>query len=203
MFYELTTLFSHPIFGPKVALGIKAYMARETLRGTFLGCWSTDIGTLGKLLVLRCYDSAEELAEERRELMLSANPFDIGSCLISWEMESYEKMPFLPDVTPGQYGSVYEFRTYLLKPGGLQPTLDAWQEAMPDRARLSPLTINMYAIDGKPRITHIWPFTSLDERARIRTQSYSQGIWPPKGAPQQFYEGSSLIALPTDFSPLA
>jgi hypothetical protein len=202
MYYELTTLFSHPIFGPKVALGVKTYMSRDNVRGTFLGCWSTDIGPLGKLLVLRSYESPEELDEERRELMFSSNPWGVGSSLVSWEMESYVKMPFLPDVTPGKYGSVYEFRTYQLKPGGLKATIDAWQEAMPERARLSPLTINMYALDGKPRITHIWPFDGLDERARIRTESYSKGIWPPKGAPQQFYEANSMIALPTDFSPL-
>lgn len=73
---------------------------------------------------------------------------------------------------------------------------------MPARSLLSPLTVNMYALDGQPRITHIWPFASADQRAAIRAKSYADGIWPPKGGPQQFFEATSVLAYPTDFSPL-
>jgi len=36
-------------------------------------------------------------------------------------MESYAPFPFLPAISPGPRGAVYEFRTYRLKPGGLPP----------------------------------------------------------------------------------
>lgn len=79
----------------------------------------------------------------------------------------------------------------------------AWQAAMPAREKLSPLVINMYALDGAPRITHIWPYSSLDARAAIRAKSYAEGIWPPKGAPEQFFEANSLSAIPESGSPLS
>src|SRR5277367_1921714 len=56
----------------------------------------------------------------------------------------------------GAHGDVYEFRTYKLKPGGLPPTLAGWEAAIaPAREYTAHLVINMYALDGPPRITHI------------------------------------------------
>ena len=126
-----------------------------------------------------------------------------GEVLTGLEMDSYAPFPFLPPVEPGNYGKVYEFRTYHLKPGGLPPTIAAWEAAMPERKKLSPLVINMYALDGAPRITHIWPYASLDARAAIRTDAVARGVWPPKNAPQQFFEATSSIGHPTAASPLA
>lgn len=70
----------------------------------------------------------------------------------------------LPPVVPGKYGSVYEIRTYRLKHGGVAPAIAAWEAAIPERVKLSPLSIAMYSLDGPPRFTHIWPFASLDAR---------------------------------------
>jgi hypothetical protein len=61
----------------------------------------------------------------------------------------------------------------------------------------------MYALDGAPRIIHIWPYASLDARAAIRNGSVSRGIWPPKNAPEQFFAATSMIGDPTAGSPLA
>jgi hypothetical protein len=56
--------------------------------------------------------------------------------------------------------------------------------------------INMYALDGAPRITHIWGFDSLAQRASLRSAAYSAGLWPPKGGPENILEAISIIALP-------
>ncbi len=61
----------------------------------------------------------------------------------------------------------------------------------------------MYALDGAPRITHIWGFRSLEERAALRSRAYEAGIWPPKGGPDQIAEATSTIALPQGRSPLS
>jgi hypothetical protein len=55
--------------------------------------------------------------------------------------------------------------------------------------------INMYAIDGPPRIIHIWGFDSLAQRASLRTTAYSAGIWPSKGGPEDILEAISVIAM--------
>ena len=61
----------------------------------------------------------------------------------------------------------------------------------------------MYAIDGAPRLTQIWAYKSLEERAAIRAKTVADGIWPPKGGPDWLSpKMSSSIAMPLAFSPL-
>lgn len=119
-------------------------------------------------------------------------------------MDSYAPFAFLPPIRTGDRGGVYEFRTYHLKPGGLPPTLAGWEAAIaPAREYTEHLVANMYAFDGAPRITHVWGFTSLQERAELRFRAYGAGAWPPKGGPEQIAEATSTIALPQGLSPLS
>ncbi|WP_348645291.1 NIPSNAP family protein [Methylobacterium sp. BTF04] len=112
-------------------------------------------------------------------------------------MDSYAPFPFLPTIRAGERGGVYEFRTYQLKPGGLPPTLAGWEAAIePARDYTDHLVVNMYALDGAPRITHIWGFASLEERSGLRARAYAAGVWPPKGGPEQIARATSTIALP-------
>ncbi|MCW6506929.1 NIPSNAP family protein [Lichenifustis flavocetrariae] len=104
----------------------------------------------------------------------------------------------------GQRGGIYEVRTYRVKPGGLAPILSAWEAAIaPARDYTDHLVTNMYALDGAPRITHIWSFESLEERARLRADAYGAGVWPPKGGPDQILDATAANALPQGSSPLA
>lgn len=52
------------------------------------------------------------------------------------------------------------------------------------------------------RITRIWGFTSLEERAAFRARPYAAGVWPPQGGPEQIIKATSTIALPESYSPL-
>jgi hypothetical protein len=203
MLYEFATLSFHPLNARKATAGAEAYVTGTEARGQLLGCWTTDIGALGRLFVLRGFADATELAAERKRALFSANPFGAAEVLTGLEMDSYAPFPYLPPVKPGNYGKVYEFRTYHLKPGGLPPTMAAWEAALPGRTKLSPLLINMYALDGAPRITHIWPYASLDARAAIRADSVAQGVWPPKNVQQHLFALTSTIGHPTAASPLA
>jgi hypothetical protein len=204
MLYELTNL-SCPL--PRLAEasdGAAAWLADPEAKGKLLGFWRTEIGTLGRLLVLRGFEEPHDMTVERRRALLSANPFNAGSAITALEMDSYAPFPFLPPVRTGERGGVYEFRTYRLKPGGLPPTLSGWEAAIePAQAYTRHLVVNMYALDGAPRITHVWAFGSLEERAALRTQAYGAGVWPPKGAPEHILDAASTIALPQQGSPLA
>ena len=66
----------------------------------------------------------------------------------------------------------------------------------PAREYTAHLVINMYALDGPPRITHIWAFESLAQRASLRSAAFSAGVWPPKGGPENVLEAVSVIAMP-------
>ena len=59
---------------------------------------TTDIGTLGRLFVLRGFADAAELAAERKRALFSANPFGAAEVLTGLEMDSYAPFPFLPPV---------------------------------------------------------------------------------------------------------
>jgi hypothetical protein len=154
--------------------------------------------------VLRGFDDHAQLLGERERILRTTDPFGAGDTIASLNFDSYAPFPFLPPVKPGKYGAVYEIRTYKLKHGGVPHTIAAWEAAVPARCELSPLSIAMYAFDGPPRFTHIWPFASLDVRAAVRADSVAKGIWPPKGGPDWLTgEMRSTIGLPTAISPLA
>lgn len=202
--YELATLVFPLLSASEVAEAVGEWVSAPDARGTRLGCWRTEIGTLGRMLVLRGFDDAAALEQERRRALFSANPFNAGRLVTSLEMDSYAPFPFLPPVRTGARGSVYEFRTYKLKPGGLPSTLAGWEAAIgPASEYTAHLVINMYALDGPPRITHIWGFDSLAQRASLRAAAYGAGVWPPKGGPENILEATSTIGLPEGWSPLA
>ncbi len=201
--YELATLSAPLLRVADLSERTCAYLTADEARGRLLGGWRTEIGSLGRPLVLRGFDNQEELSEERRRILLSANPFNAADTISGFRMESYQPFPFLPPVQLSGRGGVFEIRTYLLQPGGLPPTLAGWEQAIePARDYTNHLVINMYALDGPPRITHLWGFESLEQRASLRSAAYGTGVWPPKGGPENILEAESAIALPETWSPL-
>ncbi len=195
--YELTTLAFPLLSASEVAKAARVWVSAPDAAGALLGCWRTEIGPLGRMLILRRFDDAGAQQRERHRALSSANPFNAGGVITALEMDSYMPFPFLPPAQATTHDAVYEFRTYKLKPGGLPPTLAGWKAAIePARDYTARLMINMYALDGPPRITHVWGFDSLAQRASLRTAAYSAGIWPPKGGPENILEAISVIALP-------
>jgi hypothetical protein len=201
MLYELTTLSCAPLTEGAVAIAARDWIAQG--HGQLLGVWRSEIGDLFQVKLLRRFDTAEAHEEERRRALKGTSPFGITDPTIQVHTESYRRFPFLADIKPATFGGFYEFRTYFLKPGGLATTLASWQEAIaPASDYTSHLVINMYALDGPPRITHIWGFSSLEERSELRARHYAEGLWPPKGAPQQIARATTMICLPEPYSPL-
>lgn len=202
MLYELATLRIGIGTAPKVVEGIDAYLKDGAAKGRLLGCWTSEIGALNEVYVLRGFADESELATERRRTQMSANPFHCGDALAEMVLDSYAPFPFLPPVETGAFGSVYEIRSYRMKTGGLASTLERWEAAVPARVKLSPLVIAMYTLDGPARFTHIWPYADLNARLATRSEAVKQGIWPPKGGAAWLAEMRSTIALPTAISPL-
>ena len=186
-----------------VATGIQQYFADEQAKAKLLGVWFSDIGQLNQIVVLTSFTSQADLDEEKTRLGAQENIFANAENIIKYSVENFAGFDFLPEVEMGEFGPVYEIRTYELKHGGVPHVLNAWENAVPERTKYSRLTIAMYALDGTPRIVSIWPYKSLNERSEIRAQSVADGIWPPKGGPQWLtHEMQSMIALPTAISPL-
>ena len=203
MLYELTTLSCPLLQQDAVSAGAHGWVSHGDAVGRVLGAWRTEIGELSRIVVLRGFETVDEMQQERNRALLNERSWNIATADVHLSMESYALFSFLPEITPSTFGEFYEIRRYWLKPGGIAPTIAAWQQAIgPAQAYTSHLVANMYSLDGPPRIVHIWGFSSLEERMALRKHHYAEGLWPPKGGPQQIENATSTICLPEPWSPL-
>jgi hypothetical protein len=207
MYYELATMTLPFGTAAQAATNVQAFANAPQAQGELLGCWFTDIGQLNQMIVLRGFSTLQALHAERERTQRSASPFGCGEIFQTLEQHSYQGFGWIKPVRPsaesGIRGPVYEIRTYGIKPGGLQPTLDLWERAVPLREKLSPCVVAMVALDGPLRFTNIWAYDSLNSRSQIRGEAVAQGIWPPKGGPAHLTTAMvSTMAMPTAVSPL-
>lgn len=202
-YYELARLSTVMGGGAKSADGIQAFINAPDAKGKLLGAWASELGQLNDLYLLRGFDSLEDLMAEGERARLSTNPFGCNEFLTGMDLQPYKAFPYLPPVETGTFGPVYEIRSYEVKRDGLNDTINRWEPAIAPRTAHSPLTIAMYSLSGTNRITHIWPYASLNDRAAIRAKTVAEGVWPPKDGPLGLTPNmSSTIALPLGFSPL-
>ena len=207
MYYELATMTLPFGTAGQAANNVQAFASAPEAQGELLGCWFTDIGVLNQMIVLRGFATLDALQAERERTQQSASPFGCGDIFQSLEMHSYKGFAWMKPVRPsaesGLRGPVYEIRTYGIQPGGVQPTIDLWEQYVPLREKLSPCVVAMVALDGPLRFTNIWAYESLNARSQIRAEAVAQGIWPPKGGPAYLSTNMvSTIAMPTAVSPL-
>lgn len=207
MYYELATLTLPFGSTAQAATRVQAYATATESKGELLACWFTDIGALNQMIVLRGFDDLASLQSERERTQRHADPFGCGELFQSLEQHSYKGFEWMKPVRPssesGIVGPVYEIRTYGIRPGGVQPTIDLWQQYVPAREEISPCVVAMVALDGPLRFTNIWAYPTLDARSKARADAVAQGIWPPKGGPAHLStQMFSTIAMSTAVSPL-
>jgi hypothetical protein len=199
--YDVTIVTLRPGTTPRALAGLQSSLPQSP--GKLLACWSSDIGALNQIFIVREYASERETAEQRDAQARNANPFGIAEFIVSSANDSYVSFPFIDPMQPGSHGPFFEVRTYLMKPNGLAGTIEAWRNALPARLALSPVLAAMYSVTGlTPRFMHIWPYKSLDERHRIRAQAVERGIWPPPGGPDRLVTMQNDIYLAAPFSPI-
>jgi len=200
-FYEIATLKT-VIFGAgKASPGLQDWLADG--QGTLLGAFGPDIGPINEILLFRRFDTLDVMMAERERAMLSDNPMGCVEHLVDLRFDSFKQFDFLPDIEPGDYGPVYEFRTYKAKLNGVGVTQDKWRGAMPERSKYSMLAFAGWGLDGEPRVTQIWPYASHEARVKARGQSVADGKWPAKGGPDWLTPWmTSTIAMPLPFSPM-
>ena len=96
---------------------------------------------------------------------------------------------------------IIEVRTYRLKPGSVPEFEKRFGEALPERAKLSPLGALWHTEVGPlNEVTHVWPYESLDQRAEIRAEAIKQKVWPPNNS-EFIVSMRSEIYNPCPFSP--
>ena len=198
--YDVTTITVRPNTQPKALFVLNGQLANTA---GLLACWSTDIGALNRIMIIRAVGDLAANLNERHALLVSRNPFGIGDLIDEMTMDTYTALDCVAPMAPGDMGPFYEVRTYVFKPDGVAPTEQLWREWLPGRAEVSPILTAMMSATGRvARFMHIWPYKSLDERARLRAKAVGDKVWPPPGGPEQFVRMQNDIYMPTPFSPL-
>jgi len=198
--YDVTIITVRPGTHPQALDLLGSTLAAD---GEFLACWYSDIGAVNQILLIRKAADAAATVEARLTLLKSNSSFGIGEYIVALAMDTYVSFDFIPPLQPGAFGPCYEVRTYMLKPGGLAPTIELWRKAVPGRSTVSPVLAAMTSVTGAvTRFMHIWPYRSFDERARLRDKAVADGVWPPPGGPDYLLSQQVDIYLPASFSPM-
>jgi hypothetical protein len=203
--YNVTLVTVRPATMGKAVPALDSWLKANPQKGELLACWTSEIGALNQIVLLHHYANETELAADRDSIVRTANPLGIAEFTTDMAMDTYHLFPFLGPIKSGQYGPVFEVRTYQLKPEGLPLTIERWEKALPARQKLSNLLGAMYSTSGAvTRFVHIWPYPDLNERARVRGEAIKTGVWPPSsgGGPNLLVNQRSDIFLPAAFSPI-
>jgi hypothetical protein len=166
--------------------------------------WHTEVGPLNEIIHVWGYQDLAERARIRAEAAKDANwPPKIREFVVDQDVEVLTPFAFLPDVTPGTLGPIFEIRRYSLTPGALPSVMKRWEGALPARTKLSPLVVaGGVEFGAANRFIHIWAYKSMDQRLEVREQARKAGVWPPPGGGDELLAQSNKIVMPSAFSPL-
>jgi hypothetical protein len=201
MLYDVTTLTVQPATMPKALPGLQQALSKYS--GKLIACWTSEIGALNKIMIIRHFESERHALEHHETVARSDDPHGIAEFTVASTHDVFALLSFLKPIETGTFGPYFEVRDYLLKPGKLAGTIERWEKAIPTRTQRSPLLGCMYSITGlSPRWMHIWPYKTLDERNSVRAGAVKDGIWPPPGGGGTLMVQQTEIFTPTGFSPV-
>jgi hypothetical protein len=164
----------------------------------------TEIGPLNEIVHIWGYQDLADRARVRGEAAKDANwPPKISEFIREMRSEIVVPFSFIPAVRPGKVGPIFELRYYTLKPGTLPDTAKGWEAKLPERTKLSPIVLAGGVEFGKANgFVHIWAYSGLDQRAKVRADAVAAGVWPPPGGAGRLLSQDNKILLPAAFSPL-
>ena len=167
------------------------------------GLWHTDIGPLNQVVHIWPFDDLTQRADVRQRAVADgAWPPNIGEFIVNMQSDIYLPAPFMTPTGERSIGPVYEMRTYTYPPGAIPKVLEAWGNGIAEREKLSPLAGCWYSdIGGLNRFVHLWAYSSLEERRRVRAEAQEKGIWPPRAGVSPMRMENKIL-LPADCSPM-
>ncbi|HUG38113.1 MAG TPA: NIPSNAP family protein [Candidatus Limnocylindrales bacterium] len=166
--------------------------------------WHTEIGPLNEIIHVWPYADVAERTRVRAEAGKDPNwPPKIQEFILKMQSELVVPFSFVPPLTPGKMGPIFEMRYYTMKAGTLPDLMKRWESKIGERIKLSPVAIAGAVDFGEAnRFIHIWAYKSLDERANIRNKAREMGVWPPPGGGDTLLSQANKVMLPAAFSPL-
>src|SRR5713101_3754296 len=86
-------------------------------------------------------------------------PPKIREFVIHQQVELVTPFPFVPEITPGTVGPIFEMRCYSLTPGSLPGVATRWESKIAERTKLSPVVMAGGVEFGQAnRFIHIWAY---------------------------------------------
>ena len=166
--------------------------------------WHTEIGPLNEIIHVWGYRDLAERARVRAEAAKESNwPPKIRDFVVDQQVEVLTPFAFVPEITPGTMGPIFEIRRYSLTPGSLPGVMKRWEGAIGERVKLSPLVLaGGMEFGGANRFVHIWAYKSMDERTAVRNKAREMGVWPPPGGADTLLTMANKIMMPAAFSPV-
>ena len=99
--------------------------------------WHTEIGPLNEIVHVWPYADLAERARIRAAAAKDPNwPPKIADFIREMQSEIVVPFPFVPDLTPGKLGPVYELRYYTIKAGTLPDVVTRWETKIAERTKL-------------------------------------------------------------------
>jgi len=204
MIYEVRTYKCKPHTVNEVVKRFGDAYEKRKQHSQLAAFFTTEIGPLNQIIHIWPYNDLNERAKVRAESVKDGSwPPKIAEFMVEQISEIFVPFAITPEMKPGKFGPIYEWRSYTLTPGALNRVMENWSKAVPERAKRSPLTMAMYSDLGPlNKFVHIWPYESLNQRAQVRGQAAKDGIWPPKGGEGTLIAQENKICIPVPFSPL-
>lgn len=181
----------------------EAYEARKKY-SPLAAFFHTEVGPLNEIIHIWPYKDLEERAKVRAEAAKDANwPPKISEFIVNQKVEIVVPFPSAPEWKPDKNGPLYELRQYTFRGGTLPEIIKSWEEALPERLKISPIAL-VGNVEFGPAVNsfiHIWPYESMEKRAEIRGKAMGAGVWPPKGGRDHYLTQTNKLMMPSEFSP--
>jgi hypothetical protein len=204
MIFEMRTYLLKAGSGPTVE-GLFGDMieGRQKL-SRIAGFWRTEVGTLNQIIHIWPYKDLNERDQIRAEAVKKGLwPPKSSEYILEMESKILHPAPFSPAFEPGEYGGLYEFRTYTYGPGLIPKVIEAWAPRIKERSAVSPLIFAGFTdIGALNQWVHVWAYKNMGDRETKRAQAMKPGQWPPPrpdgvGPLKQ----TNTFAIPAKWSP--
>jgi hypothetical protein len=166
------------------------------------GFFQTEIGTLNKIVMMWPYETLAE-RERCRAIKVENYPPPMADLGVELNVQIFNAAPFAPKPAPQKYGELYEIRTYTYAAGSIPHVMESWATRIEDRQKYSPLVFAGYSEFGTQNIwLHIWAYKDWNDRAHVRHEVHTKGVWPPKSHPEAvLLRQENMLVVPTALSP--
>lgn len=205
MIYDLRTYQLRPRGAPEFSKRLEAGLSFREKFSPLGAYFNTEVGTLNEVVHIWPYESIAHAEQVRAELSRSPNPDwppKADDLILNMKSEYLASTPLMQEWEgPKKLGEVYELRIYTYRAGTLPTVITEWGKLLPKRETYSPIAGAWVNAQGSNKFYHLWPYSSLDQRAKIRSASVAAGDWPPNTSETMLHQENKIL-IPSNFSPL-